>query len=214
MKKIPFFANLADGTHCYQAALKMILTHWTGGEPSFDDLDRLSGKREGKWTWPTASLIWLMEQGFELKLIETFSFEDFAKEGKNYLVRKCGQEVADAQEQNSDLPREQELAVQFVKKGGRVDFRIPEWKDLENLFKDDYLMICNINANCLYNHPGYSGHFVVPVTMDEESVTLHDPGLPPAPFLKVSREQFEKAWAYPTPDDKNILGIRKSPPSM
>ena len=113
VKKIPFFANLPDGTHCYQSALKMILTYFTQKDFSFAELDQISGKLEGKWTWPTTSLIWLLDNGFEIKLIEEFNYESFGKEGKDYLIKRCGEEVANAQEANSDLPREQKLAPQL-----------------------------------------------------------------------------------------------------
>lgn len=209
MKQVPFFPNLPDGTHCYQAALKMVLTYFEEKEWSYSELDQLSGKLEGKWTWPTASFIWLMKNGFELKLIEEFSYEKFASRGKDYLIDKCGLEVANAQEGNSDLKREQKLAKKFVAAGGKVDYRIPDWKDLEKLFKDEYLIICNINANSLYQFPGYSGHFIVPIAINPEDIVIHDPGLPPSPSLKVNKITFEQAWGYPTEKEKNILAIKK-----
>lgn len=208
MKQVPFFANLADGTHCYQAALKMVLTTFTGKEWPFELLDQLSGKLEGKWTWPTQSFIWLIENGFEIRLIEEFSYEAFAKRGKEYLVEKCGLEVANAQEVNSDLVREQQLAFEFIKKGGKVEYRIPTLDDLKYLLNENYLIICNINANLLYNYPGYSGHFVLPLEIADQEITLHDPGLPPAPSTKVTLDIFEKAWGYPTEKEKNVLGIK------
>lgn len=211
MKQVPFFANLPDGTHCYQAALKMVLTYFINKEWSDEELDQITQKLKDKWTWPTASLIWLLKNGFEIKMIEEFSYEAFADKGKDYLIEKCGIEVANAQEANSDIQREKRLAVEFVQSGGRVDYRIPAWKDLEYLFKAEYLIICNINANLLYNHSGYSGHFVVPIAMTNKEIILHDPGLPPAPSIKVEKEVFEKAWAYPTEGEKNILAIRKTP---
>lgn len=209
MKKVPFFSNLPDGTHCYQAALKMVLTYFTNKEWSFETLDQLSGKLEGKWTWPTQSFIWLLNNGFEIKLIEEFSYQAFADEGKNYLIEKCGLEVADAQEANSDLPREQKLALEFIQKGGAVDLRIPTLQDLKSLLMDGYLTICNINANRLYNLTGYSGHFVLPIEISPIEILLHDPGLPPAPSTKVAPSVFEAAWGYPTEKEKNILAIRK-----
>lgn len=207
VKKIPFFANLPDGTHCYQSALKMILTYFTQKDFSFAELDQISGKLEGKWTWPTTSLIWLIDNGFEIKLIEEFSYEAFGKEGKSYLAKRCGEEVANAQEANSDLPREQKLALQFAKRIA-IDCRIPSWADLKNLFQEGYLLICNINAAVLYGQEGYSGHFVIPVQIMSEDIILHDPGLPPNPSFKVSQKIFDRAWGYPTEHEKNILAIR------
>lgn len=209
MKEIPFFPNHPDGTHCYQSALKMILAHFTGKQYSFEELDRLTGKLEGKWTWPTASFLWLLDEGFELRLIEEFSYEEFAAKGKEYLLAKCGAEVAGAQELHSDLPREQALAKQLLVKKPNVKMEVPTWKDLKELFNDGYLIICNINSNILSHHPGYSGHFVVPTEVGEQTITFHDPGLPPKPSQTIDRKTFEKAWGYPTRREKNILAIKK-----
>lgn len=207
MKNVPFFPNHPDGTHCYQAALKMVLTYFTNREWSYTELIQITGKLEGKWTWPTTSLLWLLDHGYDVRLIEEFSYEEFAQRGKDYLIKKCGEEVADIQEVNSDLPREQKLAAEVAKRSP-VDFRIPSWKDLEQLFKEGYLIICNINASSLYHRKGYSGHFVVPVAVRVTEITLHDPGLPPSPSITVSKQTFEKAWAYPTEHEKNILAIK------
>lgn len=209
MKKVPFFANLPDGTHCYQAALKMVLTYFTDKEWSFETLDRLTGKLEGKWTWPTQSFIWLLEKGYEIQLMEEFSYSAFAERGKDYLIEKCGLEVANAQEANSDLPREQKLAEEFLRKGGKILYQTPRFKDIKNLLNDGYLIICNINANKIVNQPGYSGHFVVPTEVRGENIVFHDPGLPPAPNTKVSKKLFEKGWGYPTEREKNIVAIKR-----
>lgn len=206
--KIPFCPNLTDGTHCYQAALKMVLTALTQKEWSYQELDQITGKLQGQWTWPTLSLIWLLDNNFEVQLIEEFEYEEFGKKGKEYLVKKWGEEVAKAQETHSDLRREQKLALEFARRS-KVHFRVPTWNDLNQLFKDGYLVICNINANLLFGHSGYSGHFIVPTEISEKEIILHDPGLPPAPFMRVARNIFEKAWGYPTKREKNVLGIRK-----
>ncbi|MDO8526450.1 MAG: hypothetical protein Q7T03_02040 [Deltaproteobacteria bacterium] len=207
MKNIPFFANLPDGTHCYQAALKMVLTHFSGEDFSFEKLDQLTGKLPGKWTWPTQSLIWLLDHGYEIRLIEEFSFEEFAKRGRDYIVSKWGEDVAKAQEANSDLLREQKLAELFSTRCP-VDYRSPSWEDIEELFQKNFLLVCNINACGLYQQAGYSGHFVVLTEVSSSHITIHDPGLPPQPALKVERAVFEKAWGYPSEHERNILAIK------
>ena len=101
------------------------------------------------------------------------------------------------------------MAKKFVQIRGTVDYRAPGLADIKQLLKEGYLIICNINSNCLYNYSGYSGHFVLPLELDEAYIMIHDPGLPPAPSLKVPKAAFEKAWGYPSEEDKNLLAIRK-----
>jgi hypothetical protein len=57
---LPFYSNTADGTHCFQAGLKMILKHFIPEKDlTFEGLDKISMKIDGLWTWPIAALIWM-----------------------------------------------------------------------------------------------------------------------------------------------------------
>lgn len=51
-KNIPFYSNTSDDTHCLQACLKMLLKYFYPNEEySWEELDKLTGKKEGMWTW-------------------------------------------------------------------------------------------------------------------------------------------------------------------
>lgn len=206
--KIPFFPNTGDGTHCWQAAMKMALAVFEPQtEFSYEELNKISGKQVGKWTWPTTTMLWLHERGYELILKSDFDYADFAKRGEKYLRERCGEEVARAQIANSDISRELEVAKKFA--ATKIPSRkIPDLAELKKLLTEGYVIICNINAAVLHWQQGYSGHFVVVTEVSESTVTLHDPGLPPKPDFQVSTASFEAAWAYPELRDKNLLAIR------
>jgi len=209
-ERIPFYPNTGDGTHCYQAALKMALAPFDPKNWTYEELNKICDKQPGKWTWPTASFLWLLEQGYEVRLVEEFDYRAFAKKGYEYLLKKSGKEVADAQKKNSSLSREQKWAKRLVEHAGfALDDRIPTWEDLKSYRSRGYSIICNVNSCKLYKQPGYSGHFVVPVSVEETSIILHDPGLPAKPSQTVLRAVFEEAWGYPTDHEKNLVAIRK-----
>ena len=180
----------------------------TGTEYSYEQLDEISHKEPGKWTWPTAAMVWLMDHGYDVKLIEEFDYKEFAEKGMDYLIDKCGQEVAEAQADNSLIEVEQKTAADFVKRAP-VEYRVPSIDDLKHLIAKGWVVICNVNASLLHGQIGYTGHFVVVTVVDDKEVTLHDPGLPPYPDLAVERAEFEHAWGYPSTTDKNVLAIRK-----
>ncbi len=206
---IPFFPNTGDGTHCFQAALMMALKHFEPARAfTYDELDRISQKLPGKWTWPTQAMLWLMDEGYELKLIEEFDYRAFAARGVDYLIEKCGVDVARVQEEMSDIPREQKIAARFAAKAP-LEYRLPTMDDVKRLVDEGWVVICNINASMLHHQEGYSGHFVVVLDVTDKEVVLHDPGLPPLPHYNVARDVFERAWAYPSAADKNLLAIRK-----
>ena len=67
---VQFFSNTSDGTHCFQAALKMILKYFLPNEEyPFGLLDEKTAKVNGLWTWLMAGLLWLKEKGFKIKKI-------------------------------------------------------------------------------------------------------------------------------------------------
>jgi hypothetical protein len=84
---VPFIAN-PDATHCYQAALKMVLRHFR------PQRDHSWGKVDGLGTWLFAGLTWLQDQGVDLTNVELMDNKRFAAEGRAYLAELAGQEFA------------------------------------------------------------------------------------------------------------------------
>jgi len=207
--KIPFFPNTGDGTHCFQAAMKMALAVLMPDRAfTYDELDHISQKLPGKWTWPTAAMIWMLDNGLDTELVENFDYEEFALRGSEYLLSRYGEEVGRAQIEHSDVEREMEFARRFVQLG-RIIQRPPDLSDLDSRIRDGSVLIVNLNAAALNRVPGYSGHFVVICDVGTDSIRIHDPGLPPRPGLIVPVDRFERAWGYPAAGDKNLMAIRR-----
>jgi hypothetical protein len=207
---IPFFPNTGDGTHCFQAAMKMALAvMWPERDFSYEELDRISMKLPGKWTWPTAAMLWMIEQGLALSLIEDFDYRAFAERGGAYLVERYGKEVGEAQMAHSDVEVERDVSRRFADVAP-IERRSPTIEDLVSEMQRGAVVIVNINAAPLYDLEGYSGHFVVLCEIADDAVVLHDPGLPPNPGVRVPLDRFLAAWAYPTDRDRNLLSIRKT----
>jgi len=206
--EIPFYGNTPDNTHCFQAALKMIFKHfWPDRDYSWEELEKITAKKEGLWTWPMAGLVWMSTQNVEIKNIEVFDYERFIQDGSKYLVDEFGQEVADIQIAHSDIEQEQRLSAEFLKRV-KVTKTIPTIEDIKKLLMNGYVLICPINSRQLNQKPGYSGHTVVVKGFDDSSLTINDPGLPPLENRKVSFDEFERAWAYPNDRAKNIMAFK------
>jgi len=207
-KEIPFYSNTPDGTHCFQASLKMILKYFFPSEEySIEKLDKITAKVEGLWTWPMAGLIWLQEKGLEIKNIEVFDYDKFIKERGRYLIEEYGEEVGSAQIKYSNINQEIRLSQKLLEKVD-IEKRIPEIKDIEELLANNYAIMVNVNSLALENEEGYEGHFVIIKGINDEGFVLNDPGLPGAENRKVDFETFEKAWAYPNEKSKNIMAFR------
>ncbi len=206
---VPFYANTEDNTHCFQAALRMILKFFQPEKDySWEKLECITAKVQGQWTWPIAAMIWLSQNGFEVIDIELFDYNKFSLNGKEYLQEMFGLEVAETQDKHSTIEQERKLSVDLLEYVD-VQMRIPDFDDLKKLIDEGHLLICNINSATLDRVDGYLPHSVVVWGYEDERLYLHNPGLPPAENQYVSMEEFERAWAYPGDSAKNILAVRR-----
>lgn len=207
MQPPPFFSNTPDNTHCYQAVLKMLLKQYFPNEDySWQELEKISAKVEGLWTWPTAGLLWLAEKGLSVKSIGLFDYLAFAKQGEQYLLDFYGKTVGQSQIDHSDIPQEQAIAEAYVQKAVR-ETRQAEISDIAVALSTGALVICNVNQKALNDEEGYSGHFVLIYNHDGDSLFLQDPGLPAYAERKVSFAQFTKAWGYPTEKSQGMVSV-------
>jgi hypothetical protein len=205
---VPFYGNTPDGTHCFQAALRMVLKYFSPERDfTWKELEIITAKPEGKWTWPIAAALWLEDNGFEVKFIETFDYDDFSKRGAEYLLETHGKEVTDAQVAKSDIEQEMRLAKELAGKVSE-EKRIATADDIRTLLSEGFLIIANVNSRVLRGKEGYSGHAVVVKGFNEDGFIIHEPGLPPIENMQVDLALFEKAWAYPSEEAKNILAVR------
>jgi len=114
---VPFYEN-TDHTHCFQAVFRMILKYyWPDRDFSWEELEKITAKVDGLWTWPTAGMLWLYENGFEIHHVETFDYAKFVDKGSDYLIDLFGKKVGQEQIDHSDLAQEIEYAKQIVEVG-------------------------------------------------------------------------------------------------
>jgi hypothetical protein len=208
IENLPFFSNTPDDTHCFQAGLKMILKFFVPNkEFSFEELDKISAKKEGLYTWPMAALIWMQEHNFEVINFESFDYKQFINKGTRYIFEEFGEEVGKTQIENSDIEQEIKLSKIFLEKI-KTQKTIPKKGDIVRLIDKNYVVAVNLNSEILNNSTGYIGHFVIIKGYDDKSFILNDPGLPGMENRIVPFETFEKAWAYPNEKAKNILAFK------
>jgi hypothetical protein len=206
--EFPFYANTSDGTHCFQAALRMILKYFIPEKDfSWELLDKLTAKSKNMWTWPMAGLVWMQEQGFEVINIEKFDYKRFIENPEGYLEKRFGADIAQEQIKNSNIAQETEFAKKFINQV-KTENRIAVIDEISELLEDGYLVITNVNARSLNDQEGYIGHFVVVNSCNNNTVTIQDPGSPPMQNKKVSIQQFTKGWAYPDESTQNLMAFR------
>ncbi len=104
MKRVPFYSNSEDNKHCYEAVLKMILKYFfPNSDYSWDELNKITGKKDGLYTWPQYSYISMKNLGFKVKVISIFDYDKFIEKGLEYIKEELDKEIAEEQEKNSDI---------------------------------------------------------------------------------------------------------------
>jgi len=197
--KIPYFyPNRKDDLHCSQAVSKMIFNYFQPEKNySWETIDKLTGFKEGLWTWPNKIQIKMARMGFDVYNKDLFDYKKFAKLGGKYIIQRYGKEVGEAQIENSDIPAETKKIPDYLKQV-RTENAVPSLKDIKKFLQKGYLVSCNINSRVLSKTKGYVGHLVLVYKVEDRYVHLHDPGLPPRPKRKVPKQLFNTAWGYPS----------------
>jgi hypothetical protein len=210
----PFYPNLEDNAHCLQEAAKMAVEYFQNDfVKPFKFYDHITGKsRRYRYTWPLQLTLELARRKYDIVFVDALNLRKLARDPYATMVEAYGQSVADDQMAHSNIDKVKRDALALVN-NRKVNFkcRIPTFEDISELLNAGYLVICNVNARTLDQREGYSGHFVLvyDAGRSPDRLFVHNPGLPARERQEVPRGLFEKAWAYPREEYKNILALKK-----
>lgn len=211
-KTIPPFYENFDGTHCYQCSLRGVLENFEPEKKwSWEELDKFCNKIEGKWTWPQRSFINLIARGYDIKVISDWDNQEFINVGyEKYLTQRLGEEAAQKQIENADMP-EVYADVKDLLKNNKFSpvFKIPTFEDVYDLLRNGYLVMSSLNSAKLDKEEGYSSHIVVVYGADDEYVYFHDSGLPAVPERKELIADFVMASCSPNQNQWLMIGVKK-----
>lgn len=209
MLELPFFRN--DGDRCAQVAMRVVVNYFLRRDLELDELDRLSGRSAGCWTWNTQTAMALHRLGLEVAYFTREPLESFLQ-GEEFLVAHFGEAVARTMLSRSDWPRAQQ-SFREVLELGLCTPRSLEVEDLEAALERGVVPIVLVDYNVLMERGGdYHGHCVVVTGIDAHTVWYHESGPEaPAPHRPIQKRRFVTAWKAPGTDHDAILvsGTRK-----
>ncbi len=194
-KTIPFFKNKKDNLHCFQASLKMALAVYEPHKTySFTQLDTITGFRSNKMTWDTQALLWLAKKGFQIKKYSTFEYASFVRRGASYLKALWRPDVYKIQRSHSNLRAEQQRAKLLIQTP--VIALVPKSATLsviERHLQKGWVPLMHVDVSLFDKTKDYSPHTILITSVRKNTVTFHDPGLPPEMSRTVPSRKFARA---------------------
>lgn len=195
-QEIPYFKQ-PDNTHCFQACLKMVLKYFFPEKDfTYKELDKISDKQKDKWTWICAATAELKNMKLKTRVYSKFDYNDFMKNGVSYVRNFYDKKTAETVIKMSGIRSEIENAKKMIEKN-IFELKELSFDNIENWFKEGYMIILIVDYGTLNNEPEFAGHFVVLTGFDEKNVYVHDPSSEKgSPNRKVGKKLFTKAWKY------------------
>ncbi len=189
----PFYENKGDGNQCMQVAMKSVLKHVLEKDFSLDDLDKLTGRKNGLWTWTSQVVIVLHDFGLKIKYYSKSDLEPFL-EGEPFIRKHFGKD-ADKILKFTDLP----VVLDSFKKLLKYDIfekRKFTFEEVESHMEQGHIPLMLIDRNKIVGKEGfYQGHFIIVTGFDDQNVFYHESGPKnPEANKKVLKSTFIDAW--------------------
>ena len=208
MLQIPFFENSGDGNQCLQVAMKSVIKYFLDKDISLSELDKMTERKEGKWTWTSQIVTVLYDLGLDVMYYSKGELESFV--GGEPYIRKVFGEKAEIMIKNSDIP----VMIDSIKKVMKYKLfqrKNMTFKEIEEHIIKGHVPMLMIDHNILAGKGGeYQGHFVIVTGFDKENVYYHESGPKnPKPNKKVSKKKFIDAWNALGTDNDTVIVFGK-----
>jgi hypothetical protein len=194
MLDVPFYANTTgDGNQCAQVAMRGIVKYFLGKEMSVEDLDNLTRRTEGHWTYTTQVAPALYNLGLKVKYFSKTDFTPFLQ-GESYIRQHYG----DAAEQILKYTDIDSLiwSIENIKNYDLFELRVPKFEEIEEHIIEGHVPMVLVDYAKLSGKNGpFVGDYVNMTGFDSESVYFHNSYQGnPTPNMKIEKSKFIDAW--------------------
>jgi hypothetical protein len=188
MLDVPFYKNSGDGKRCFQTAMNSAIKYFLDEDFPLKDLDIMTGRKTGKWTFTTQIIPALYELGLDIKYYSTTDPENYIR-GEEYIKDTFGKDAKKMLE-NIDV----DVMVDSAK--NVTEYDVFEKKkitieEIEEHIRQEHIVMVLIDANVFSGKDGFQGHFVVLTGYDEDHIYYHETGpKEPEPNRKIKKNLF------------------------
>lgn len=212
MKKVPFYANHEDNLHCSVAVYRMLFDYFLDRKISCEDMEKMAGFQPGKAAWTITIWERMSKQGFDIRMIEPFDYGRYDKEGEAYLRVYFNEIEYNWQAKNSNILETRPYIASFLAQQ-KPEHRRANLQDIDDMLVDGRLVFLTLNSKALDNKPGFAVHAVLIIDKEGDEYIMHDPGLPPVPYRRVSAEKLWQAMGAER-STSEVTGVKFKPQPM
>ncbi len=209
---VPFYLNTNDGNQCMQVTMQGVLDYFLHLKKTVDELDVLTGRKKGYWTYTTQVVGALWEMGLDVKMYSVDPLEPYTHDvaSLKQYIRETYPNQFETIMKMSDLPMTIVHSTK-LKQMNLFEQRKLSFTEIENHIMQGHVPLMLIDHSVLEDENGnYRGHFVVVTGFGENTITYHESGPKnPAPHRCVSKEQFIRAWDAPGTGNDVIIVLGK-----
>ncbi len=206
--QIPFYENTGDGNQCMQVAMQSALKYFLDKEVSLEELDSLTGRKAGLWTWPSQIVAVLHDLGLKVKFYSKVDSGQFLA-GEPFIRKQFGKN-AEKILKFTDLPVVME-AIKKILSQGLFEKRKLSFAEIESHLEQGHLPLVLIDLNKLVGKGGlFEGHLVAVTGFDDQSVFYHESGPKnPEANKRVPKQDFIDAWNAGGTDNTVVIVFGK-----
>lgn len=206
-KRVSFYENRSDNMSCSLACMRSALEYFDERDYTWEELEKLTGFKPGRAAWTVKPWTTLVQQGFDIQMIENFDYERYAKEGETYLKTFLKPHELTWQLEHSNLLEIQPLIPTFLETVHYTQ-KSPTLSDIDRLLKNGYLVTVQLNLSLLNNKSGYTAHMILVFDQNEYEYIVHDPGLPGRPSRHIPKNLVYDAMGG-VHNTTEVTGIKK-----
>lgn len=192
MKTPPFYANTDDNMHCTSAVYRSVLEYFLDKKMTWPELDAFTGFTAGKIAWSTKALVQMARMGFDIRMVEAFDYAEYAKNGQPYLETYMPQQQLAWQLAHTNILDIQPLIPQFLETVHYIK-QHPTLDDIDSMLDEGRLVFVTLNSGLLNDSGNYADHALLVFGREDGYYIAHDPGLPPQPGRRITRELLWRA---------------------
>ncbi len=202
-RDIPYYQQTESG-NCLQTQLKMALKYYYPEKDySFDYLDEMTGRTQGKWTWTSQAISFLLEEGLDIYYYSTTPYDDILAGGEDFLLSHYGEEDGNIMLRHTNFDALYD-SIRVLNDTGRYINKKLDFGYLEQEFDKGAHLIVLIDVATLYDTRGsFSGHFTTVTGFDDEYVWFHNSA--GEEDTKVEKQQYIDAWNAQGTDNDVII---------